>query len=213
MPEKFVYFDGYKFTRDDKTGYYLNSTIRQRLHRYVWEFYNGPIPKGYHIHHKDFNRANNDISNLQLLSLEEHEKLHGEAHRADEDFHIWARTNLAKTARPKASEWHKSVEGREWHKKQFEKSRSKIFIERDFICENCGKPFKSTQTESRFCSNSCKSAWRRKAGLDNEKRICASCGKSFTVNKYSKAECCSRSCSMRLRHLRQNKEHSLRGAA
>ena len=75
MPEKFVYFDGYKFTRDNKTGYYLNSTIRQRLHRYVWEFYNGPIPKGYHIHHKDFNKANNDISNLQLLSLEEHEKI------------------------------------------------------------------------------------------------------------------------------------------
>jgi hypothetical protein len=209
MPEKFVYFDGYKFTRDDKTGYYLNSTIRQRLHRYVWEFYNGPIPKGYHIHHKDFNKANNDISNLQLLSFEEHEKLHGEAHAADEGFRVWAKANLAKTARPKASEWHKSEEGREWHKKQFEKSRSKIFIERDFICENCGKAFKSTQTESRFCSNNCKSAWRRKAGLDNEKRICASCGSPFIVNKYSKTECCSRSCSMRLRHLRQNKEHSL----
>ena len=43
MSEKYQYFNGLKFTRDDKTGYYLNSTIRKRMHRYVWEFYNGQI--------------------------------------------------------------------------------------------------------------------------------------------------------------------------
>ena len=57
---KFAYFNGLKFTRDDKTGYYLNSTIRKRLHRCVWEYYNGEIPKGYHIHHKDNDKSNND---------------------------------------------------------------------------------------------------------------------------------------------------------
>ena len=60
MSSKYQYFNGLKFTRDDKTGYYLNSTIEKRMHRYVWEFYNGPIPKGYDIHHKDEDKANNE---------------------------------------------------------------------------------------------------------------------------------------------------------
>lgn len=188
-------FNGLIFTRDEKTGYYLNSTIRQRLHRYVWEFYNGTIPSGYHIHHKDFNRSNNDISNLQLLPAKEHGRLHAEANIADEKLHVWKKRNLARNARPKASEWHKSEEGREWHKKHFEQSRSKILIERDFVCEYCEKPFKSTQTESRFCSNKCKSAFRRKSGIDNETRTCAVCGKPFTINKYAKADTCSRECA------------------
>ena len=38
------------------------------LHRAVWEFYNGKIPIGYVIHHKDGNPENNDIENLQLMS-------------------------------------------------------------------------------------------------------------------------------------------------
>ena len=68
MTPKYIEYDGLKFCRDDKTGYYLNSTIRKRLHRYVWEKERGEIPEGYHIHHIDKNKANNDISNLALIS-------------------------------------------------------------------------------------------------------------------------------------------------
>ena len=47
------------------------------LHRLVWEKHHGKrVPKGYHIHHKDKNKTNNDISNLQLISASEHIKLH-----------------------------------------------------------------------------------------------------------------------------------------
>ena len=58
MSEKFQFFDGRKFTRDEKTGYYLCSTkdligSRKRMHVYVWEYYNGLVPEGYHIHHID----------------------------------------------------------------------------------------------------------------------------------------------------------------
>ena len=38
---KEIWFNGIKFTKDDKTGYYLNSSIRKRLHRYVWELHYG----------------------------------------------------------------------------------------------------------------------------------------------------------------------------
>lgn len=47
------------------------------LHRYIWEYHNGKIPKNMVIHHKDFNKENNDISNLQLMTEFDHKSLHG----------------------------------------------------------------------------------------------------------------------------------------
>lgn len=47
-------------------------------YRKIWESVYGPIPKGYEIHHKDGNRNNNDLSNLQCVSTEEHYKIHYE---------------------------------------------------------------------------------------------------------------------------------------
>ena len=57
--------------RFDGVTYYLCGEYFQRkgrrLHRAVWEHHNGKIPNGYHVHHKDGDRNNNDISNLELL--------------------------------------------------------------------------------------------------------------------------------------------------
>lgn len=36
----------------------------------------GPIPKNMVIHHKDFNRGNWNLENLELLTRAEHMKLH-----------------------------------------------------------------------------------------------------------------------------------------
>ena len=57
----------------DKNGYVKISQKYQ--HRIVWEKENGPIPKGYVIHHKDGDRKNNAIENLELLLKIEHDKL------------------------------------------------------------------------------------------------------------------------------------------
>lgn len=35
------------------------------MHRVIWEYYNGPIPEGYEIDHKDRNGLNNLIDNLK----------------------------------------------------------------------------------------------------------------------------------------------------
>ena len=61
-----------------KTGYYYapmyndvdnpNKKNFYRLHRLVWETFVGPIPKGLVIHHKDHNKSNNKLSNLQLVT-------------------------------------------------------------------------------------------------------------------------------------------------
>ena len=46
------------------------------LHRLVYESHFGPIPTGFVVHHVDGNKENNNITNLILLSKNNHQKLH-----------------------------------------------------------------------------------------------------------------------------------------
>jgi hypothetical protein len=53
---------------------YPNDTL---VHRWVWKKANGRWPRtGYEIHHKDFDKYNNHISNLEELTPEEHKRKH-----------------------------------------------------------------------------------------------------------------------------------------
>lgn len=72
----FIIVDNLKFTIN-RDGYYECTTSdRLMLHNYIYEKSKGLIPKGYEIHHIDFNKLNNDISNLQLVTPSEHTKIH-----------------------------------------------------------------------------------------------------------------------------------------
>lgn len=54
---------GYKYVRlgsKDKSLHYI--------HRLVWKSFNGEIPDGYEIDHKDRNKANNKLSNLRAVN-------------------------------------------------------------------------------------------------------------------------------------------------
>lgn len=200
-PPKYQYFNGQHFTRDDRTGYYLNSTLHIRMHRYVWEFYNGTIPDGYDIHHKDHDRANNDISNLEAIPSREHASLHcTQMVNVDPER---TRKHLASIS-AKAAEWHHGEQGKMWHKAHYEACKDKLHEVREFTCENCGKTFFSPQTRSRFCSNACKSAWRRKSGFDDVERVCVICGDVFSTNKYSQACTCGKVCRAELKKRRGN---------
>lgn len=44
------------------------------VHRVVWELHNGPIPEGMVIDHKDCNRVNNLIDNLQVCTYSDNNK-------------------------------------------------------------------------------------------------------------------------------------------
>lgn len=197
--KKYIEFNGVKFY-PDKRGYWLGhipgAKSPIRLHRYVWEFYNGPIPAGYDIHHIDHNPDNNEIENLQMVLEGEHAKIHN-AEMRQETIDRY-RKNLDENARPKAIEWHKSEEGREWHKKHYEEHSRELFstlVTKN--CAVCGKEYTvpyPLASSSRFCSNNCKSQWRRDAGIDDIEVSCAVCGAEFFTNKYAKAKYCSKEC-------------------
>ena len=49
-----------------------NNTFKDySVHRYIYEVFKGKIPEGMHIDHWDFNKKNNSINNLQILSPKE----------------------------------------------------------------------------------------------------------------------------------------------
>ncbi|MFM9414394.1 HNH endonuclease signature motif containing protein [Peptococcus simiae] len=198
---KQVMLNGYKFTKDASTGYYLSSCKiggeRKRLHRYVWELEKGRIPKGYHIHHIDGDKNNNRIDNLQLLKGEEHASLHGVAKTQEE---YQAQVKRMNHARGYAGIWHSSDEGIEWHKKHYERTKEKLHQKDDFVCLQCGKSYRAEATGvNRFCSSACKSAFRRQSGVDDIQKECAFCGKLFKANRYQQQETCGRACANRLR--------------
>lgn len=77
MPERvFKIFDGKKFTLRNSGYLSLTTGERTLMHRYVWEYYNGPIPKGYDIHHINNCKTDNRIGNLECLPKSEHTRLY-----------------------------------------------------------------------------------------------------------------------------------------
>ena len=84
-----VIFDGVKYYKCKKGYMEARGPSRGKprppfkfLHQAVWVAYNGPIPPGYDPHHKNENKEDNRIENLELLTKEEHGRLHAIAYWA-----------------------------------------------------------------------------------------------------------------------------------
>lgn len=60
-----------------RNGYYMTSaaydgkTYYFMEHRVIWVWHNGPIPEGLVINHKDYNRTNNALENLEIMTQKE----------------------------------------------------------------------------------------------------------------------------------------------
>jgi len=72
-----------KSCKPDKGGYITQGYIRRSVdgvkvleHRMVWEDNFGLIPEGKCIHHKDSNKLNNKLENLELVTPKEHSRYH-----------------------------------------------------------------------------------------------------------------------------------------
>jgi hypothetical protein len=66
--ERKISSDGYIYIR-------VNSYIIAE-HRYIWEQHNGKIPEGFMVHHKNEDKQDNRIENLECISKKEHGKSH-----------------------------------------------------------------------------------------------------------------------------------------
>ncbi len=81
-------------------------TTDRTEHRYIAEFHQNVkrIPKGYVVHHKDFNAQNNRPENLQIMSSEDHNRLHGDLMKGENNPMVrgkteWSEEKWAKYSR------------------------------------------------------------------------------------------------------------------
>ena len=63
--------------------HYWTGRAWQPQYRAVWQYVNGAQPEGFHIHHADFDALNDLAANLQLMPASEHNALHGDQMRGD----------------------------------------------------------------------------------------------------------------------------------
>ena len=109
-------------------GYYQDREGKQ-LHREVWQYHHGAIPQGYVVHHRDENRLNFDISNLELVTPKQHAAIHPRHEWGEDDRQRMSESLKQRWANPKAHV---------------------------VKCAGCGEEFESTGMRAMFCSRRCR---------------------------------------------------------
>lgn len=200
-PPKSVVYNSRKYTRNVDSPnwadrvYYRRGGGKGYLHRDIYLDNHGAIPDGWHVHHADHDPFNNDPANLVAISPDGHAEYHSS--QPDRIARLMEVHHLGIEA---AKEWHRSEDGLAWHREHAKRTWEGRTAEL-YDCDHCGAEYSTRDRGNhRFCSNACKSAWRRKSGLDDVDRTCAGCGGTFRINKYSKARSCSRKCAQAVRH-------------
>ncbi len=148
-----------------KRRYYLSqsrSSAGRRsakgLHVAVWEHHTGrAVPAGHEVHHVDSNTFNFEFANLECLPVSVHRAMPKRNGRERQK-------EILAQIRPLAAAWHRSPEGREWHRKHAAESIRKPGVKTATYpvigrwgCVICGTEFEARNRRRIFCSSSCQS--------------------------------------------------------
>lgn len=162
MHPKFIVFNNRKY-RLHKNGYYLKEEWSKpgetTLHRAIWALHNGPIPAGFHVHHKDGDKFNNQCENLQLV----HASTHLSQHAAESEW-VGSEANKLQilAAGELAKKWHASEAGKKWHSDNGKRAwEGRAWETVKCQCADCKNTFKTPYpTRAKFCSGACKERTR-----------------------------------------------------
>lgn len=208
----------------DKSGrgkVQLNNGESDSTYRLVWRELEGEIEEGEDIHHKDENPSNDSLKNLEKMTHKKHTQLHKEnknvtedqknkiketfkKKRGDESWLSNSRDRMSH-AREFASEWHRSEEGKGYHKENIKGATTQEY--RDLIkdrevegkCSCCGGVFRYKTSGAigriaKCCSNECYDILREKR-RETKKKRCIICGEEFSCKENNNKTTCSKKCS------------------
>lgn len=138
-----------------KSGYWTREKVLENgkrrcvlLHRVVWEDHNGPIPPKYHIHHKDGDRGNWDIANLECVSQSEHTRYHRKKEVAEGGLQSF---------REKAKWLCTTAQGKALRRAGYLRWRREKPLEIGH-CTHCGEVMEIIMRVKKFCSQGC---WKK----------------------------------------------------
>lgn len=164
-------------------------------HRWVWICHHGYIPSTLDIHHKDGDKSNNEIDNLEAISRSDHLKKHWEEGHYD----LEQRRKQLSEART----WLKTPQGKEKQSKDAKIGwRKRIAVKN--ICLGCDTEFDTYQKWAKCCSPACYMRWRRKNNIGFVQKKCWICGNFFNIEKTSRIRTCGQSCGGKLAVLTRN---------
>lgn len=89
-------------------GFGVSKTFH--AHRFVWVFFNGFIPGNRQVHHRDFDRQNNSISNLELATPKQNSRASSRMGRFSISKNVGSKNSKAKLCETKVVEIRKLLQ-------------------------------------------------------------------------------------------------------
>lgn len=153
-------FNGVTYCRTkNQNGHYFKLIS---MHRAVWTYFNGEIPVGYDIHHIDFDKENNDISNLIMLTKSQHQSLHGKINGAKTYKERRIFTCIVCGRKFEANDMGRNLY---CSNECLETYKKRVLYTDKRICKMCGKEFTAYKySNHKFCSHKCSTDYNRQQG-------------------------------------------------